>query len=555
MTDQTTALVERNDKTPLAGGGIINPIIPQNIEEVYRLATAFSKSGLAPTSLNTPEKCMVAILAGLEVGFAPFQAIQSFACISGRPVMWGDAIPALLWSKQFKIKEWLEGEGDAMVARCQITRPDNGEVIAGEFSIEDAKTAKLLTKDGPWQTSRKRMLKMRARAFAARDGAADVLKGMYIREEVEDFSELRDVTPGKSDLRARLEANAGERTEGFTVENVLDEIQPVQQEKPRRTRRTKAQIELDERVAKFQETQPFPKIAAAEVVADALQAPLDEAIDSLERLGVEIVDDATDAGSHVENEIEDDGERPTAEASADQEDFTVVSVAQMSDGTTHRMVTDPSGKFPEPTERPTEPAAATEQTEAAAEPASPDGTAAEAGTDGTGEPTSEDGHVDGWRAASDERATVDGLGSVHTIAEVEEGERDEGESQPTSAASPGPVELYRMALANSGDFASVRSIVTEFRKTEAFQQADAAARIDINRSAVERLVRMREGGIDIPTPAESVWLFALWMPLSENEALALAFDALQQCADWDATAEDRQHIIASAVRERLGGLL
>jgi len=31
------------------------------------------------------------------------------------------------------------------------------------------------------------MLKMRARAFAARDGAADVLKGMQIKEEVDDY--------------------------------------------------------------------------------------------------------------------------------------------------------------------------------------------------------------------------------------------------------------------------------------------------------------------------------------------------------------------------------
>ena len=144
------------------------------------------------------------------------------------------------------------------------------------------------------------MLQMRARAFAARDNAADVLKGFQVREEVDDYAELRDVTPGKSDLRARLEANQGERTEGFTVENVLDDIHPVQQEKPRRTRRTRPQIELDEKVAALFDG------GASDVDDIAAQTGASEAdvVESLQRLGITSI-------------IPDDGERPTAEASMD----------------------------------------------------------------------------------------------------------------------------------------------------------------------------------------------------------------------------------------------
>jgi hypothetical protein len=39
------------------------------------------------------------------------------------------------------------------------------------------------------------MLQMRARAFVLRDAFADVLKGLSIREEVEDYQTPRDVTP------------------------------------------------------------------------------------------------------------------------------------------------------------------------------------------------------------------------------------------------------------------------------------------------------------------------------------------------------------------------
>jgi hypothetical protein len=39
------------------------------------------------------------------------------------------------------------------------------------------------------------MLKMRARSWTIRDGFADVLRGLHIREEVEDFIEIRALTP------------------------------------------------------------------------------------------------------------------------------------------------------------------------------------------------------------------------------------------------------------------------------------------------------------------------------------------------------------------------
>ena len=80
-------------------------IIPDNIEEAYRLAQYVSKSGLAPQGMKTPEQCMVAIMHGLEVGLPPMQAIQKIAVINGRPSIWGDAVPALLLSKGFKLSE------------------------------------------------------------------------------------------------------------------------------------------------------------------------------------------------------------------------------------------------------------------------------------------------------------------------------------------------------------------------------------------------------------------------------------------------------------------
>jgi hypothetical protein len=51
---------------------------------------------MAPESLDTLEKVMVAILHGLEVGLTPMNALQSIAVINGRPTIWGDGAVGLI---------------------------------------------------------------------------------------------------------------------------------------------------------------------------------------------------------------------------------------------------------------------------------------------------------------------------------------------------------------------------------------------------------------------------------------------------------------------------
>jgi hypothetical protein len=167
---------------PLRAGGRVTAIIPQSVEEVFRIAKAISASGLAPTGMKTVEQITVAIMHGAEIGLPPMQAIQRIAVVNGRPTIWGDAVPALLWSRGFKIDE----HDDGSTAFCTITRPD-GTKITRTFSDADAKAAGLLDKAGPWKQYRRRMRQMRARGFASRDGAPDVLCGLYIAEEVQDI--------------------------------------------------------------------------------------------------------------------------------------------------------------------------------------------------------------------------------------------------------------------------------------------------------------------------------------------------------------------------------
>ena len=189
----------------LKGNSAIQGIIPASIEDVWRVAQYVSKSGLAPQGMREPEQCAVAIMHGLEIGLPPMQAVQRIAVINGRPSIWGDAIPALLLSRGFKIdeKEMVRANtvGEVNGFQCTITRPDGTEIVR-KFTEGDAKQAKLWGKSGPWQQYPKRMLQMRARALAARDGAADVLSGLYLVEEVQDIDEPPiDITPSEDEAQ------------------------------------------------------------------------------------------------------------------------------------------------------------------------------------------------------------------------------------------------------------------------------------------------------------------------------------------------------------------
>lgn len=164
----------------LIAGRKVAGIVPTTIEEVFRLAQAIAKSGLAPGTLSTPEKITIAIMHGLEIGLPPMMSVQKIAVVNGRPTIWGDAVPALLWSRGFKLDEsFADG-----VASCTVTRPD-GHKVTRTFSEADARKAGLFGKAGPWSQYPSRMLAMRARGLAARDGAADALSGLYLQEELD----------------------------------------------------------------------------------------------------------------------------------------------------------------------------------------------------------------------------------------------------------------------------------------------------------------------------------------------------------------------------------
>lgn len=224
MSDETTTATTTETvgdpepgPAPLAKVSFQMGMAPRTLEEGWRFAKVAAASELLPTHYHgKPAAVFIAIQMGMEVGLAPMAALQSIFVTNGRPALYGDGLLGVLRASPvfLDIDEYYLVAGkrverlaaadltkDDTTAVCELRRRDSARTLSGTFSIGQAKRAALWTKTGPWQQYPDRMLKMRARGFAARDGFADVLKGLRTVEEVQDEPPPPAAAPEPRDVR------------------------------------------------------------------------------------------------------------------------------------------------------------------------------------------------------------------------------------------------------------------------------------------------------------------------------------------------------------------
>lgn len=161
---------------------------PQTFEQALIFADYLAASDMVPKVYRgRPGDCLIAMQWGYEIGLKPLQALQSIATINGKPGLFGDAGKAILLSQGCIIEE----DDIAVIkqtgmGRCKITRPGRPPTER-TFSVNDAETAGLWKKEGPWKTYPWRQMAWRAFWFAARDAASDLLRGLSGAEELADY--------------------------------------------------------------------------------------------------------------------------------------------------------------------------------------------------------------------------------------------------------------------------------------------------------------------------------------------------------------------------------
>lgn len=186
-------------------GGQLSTFIPQNMDEVKRMAQWAAIGGMAPKSLTdnkTAEAataaCAIAIMAGAELGLTPMMALRSYAVVNGRPTLWGDGLIAVvLKSSVYKQGSMKKGYDETKnEGWCEAERAD-GTQWRETFNMKQAAKAGLSTKKGPWQEYPDVMCTRRAISKCLNFLFADVLGGMVSEDEAYQDMGYIDVTPSR----------------------------------------------------------------------------------------------------------------------------------------------------------------------------------------------------------------------------------------------------------------------------------------------------------------------------------------------------------------------
>lgn len=231
----TATAVDNNTPVPATPMKVSVPVndsgrlVGRNLDEQWRLATAYCKSGMLPSNFNTPAKVLTGMSFAAELGLKPITALRQMAIINGAPAVYGD-LPIAIVQASNKL-EWIkesffdEEENEICIenknlsaekcrATCEVKRMGQPSTTVRTFSVADATKAGLLPErnpNKPWAKYTSRMLQMRARSWALKDTFGDVLAGISIAEY--------DYNTTIEDVRKPVDLNhAGESTRASTEE-------------------------------------------------------------------------------------------------------------------------------------------------------------------------------------------------------------------------------------------------------------------------------------------------------------------------------------------------
>lgn len=139
-------------------------------------------SGLLPRGIDTPQKAIIIMRKGREMGLEDMYSLSNISVIGGKPVISAQALLRLIYQRfgggALRVKESSD-------ERCVIIfqRPEWPDRSTVTWTIEDAKRAQLLSSDA-WKKYPRVMLQWRAVADAARIGFPDIQGGLYTFEEM-----------------------------------------------------------------------------------------------------------------------------------------------------------------------------------------------------------------------------------------------------------------------------------------------------------------------------------------------------------------------------------
>lgn len=187
---------------------------PKSADEAFALADLLAKSELLPKDFRgKPSNIVIGMMWSHNLGIPFLQGMQYIAVVNGKPSLFGDGALAVVMAsglvEDFN-EQFVSVQGGKLCAVCTVKRRGIASPFVRQFTQRDAEVAFLWNKQGPWKLYPKRMLQMRARAYALRDAFPDVLSGMCIAEEQQDVADSI-AAPGAAVSATAQEAAAATR--------------------------------------------------------------------------------------------------------------------------------------------------------------------------------------------------------------------------------------------------------------------------------------------------------------------------------------------------------
>ncbi len=177
VVDRATGEMVVAGAQPLPRDAALDLLHPSR-KEIEWIAQAFIASGYIKDARDFGQ-AVTKIIAGLEIGVAPFQAMRGLHIIGGQPTLSAGLVGALV-KRSGRYNYLPQTSNDE---ECILDWYENGDLVGqSSFSMADAQRAGLIKKGGPWQTYPKAMLAARALTAGARMYCPDVFGGAVYGE-------------------------------------------------------------------------------------------------------------------------------------------------------------------------------------------------------------------------------------------------------------------------------------------------------------------------------------------------------------------------------------
>lgn len=198
---------------------------PVAFAQMEQLAVKLIKGGAASKDADTPEKLLVKLQAGFELGLKPIESLNSVYIVNGRVTLWGSALIG-----QFRKHGWDVAYSEEDDTGCTITVRKGEQVIFDRFVFQDAVDSGYVQdsygKDRVgWKKGQNRKLKMRY-------GAANQLAKTYLPEVLGSTAGVTEIYQDAPWTEAEIVEPADEYAQKIKAAASREEIMEVVQSAP-----------------------------------------------------------------------------------------------------------------------------------------------------------------------------------------------------------------------------------------------------------------------------------------------------------------------------------